>query len=262
MFRWYRSAAKCYVYLSDVQVPDKIVDIESFQMVWEEAFQKSRWFTRGWTLQELIAPATVEFFSKDGIRLGSKKSLEKEIRAITGIPIGAIRGYHLSDYSIEDRVAWAKKRKTTVKEDKVYCLLGIFGIFMPLIYGEGESHAFQRLQESIEHSKRGRERRIRHALQDLPNIFQLREENFGMEDNETLASMNELGAALEEQGQYEEAEAMHRQTLAIREKVLGKEHPDTLTSMNNLANALKCHGLMNVTTYHVTFRLTTNHQAS
>jgi hypothetical protein len=149
MFRWYRSAAKCYVYLADVQVPDKIPDIESFQMIWAEAFQKSRWFTRGWTLQELIAPAIVEFFSKDGIRLGSKKSLEKEIHAITRIPIGAIRGYPLSDYSMEDRVAWVKKRRTTVKEDKAYCLLGIFGIFMPLIYGEGESHAFQRLQESI-----------------------------------------------------------------------------------------------------------------
>jgi hypothetical protein len=222
MFRWYQSAAKCYVYLSDVQVPDKIVDVELFQMTWEESFKKSRWFTRGWTLQELIAPATVEFFSKNGIRLGSKRSLEMEVHAITGIPIGAIRGYRLSDYSVKDRMAWVRKRKTTVKEDKVYCLLGIFETFMPLIYGEGEHHASQRLQELIEQSRRRKESRIRNTLQNLQNASRLREENLGIEDSETLASMNEIGVVLEKQGQYEMAEAILKQTLATQEKCLGK----------------------------------------
>jgi tetratricopeptide (TPR) repeat protein len=242
MFRWYQSAAKCYVYLSDVNVPDKIVDVESFQREWKEAFRNSRWFTRGWTFQELVAPTTVEFFSKNGIRLGSKRSLEKKICAITGIPIGAIRGYRISGYSVEDRMAWARKRKTTLREDKVYCLLGIFGVFMPLIYGEGENHAFQRLQESIEQSIQRKESRMRYNLQNLQRVSRLREENSGWEGREKLASMNELGIALEKQGRYKEAEAMHRQTLATQENVLGKRHPDTLMSMHGIAKALNSQG--------------------
>jgi hypothetical protein len=86
MFRWYRDAAKCYVFLSDVLRPTA-VDREdrSHQLPWESAFRASRWFTRGWTLQELIAPALVDFFSKDRERLGDKNSLERLICEITGI---------------------------------------------------------------------------------------------------------------------------------------------------------------------------------
>ena len=76
MFRWYHSATKCYAYLSDVSISSSIEDDQPSQWVWEPAFRKSRWFTRGWTLQELIAPASVEFFSVEGERLGDKKSLE------------------------------------------------------------------------------------------------------------------------------------------------------------------------------------------
>ena len=82
MFRWYQNAARCYAYLSDVSKPDTGTDD---QKVWEEAFRKSRWFTRGWTLQELIAPRLVSFFSLEGERLGSKLSLESKIHEITGI---------------------------------------------------------------------------------------------------------------------------------------------------------------------------------
>jgi hypothetical protein len=149
MFSWYQRATKCYVYLSDVQLPDELVDAEEFQITWKNAYQRSRWFTRGWTLQELLAPASVEFFSKEGRRLGSKISLEQEVSEMTQIPIGALRGQHLSEFSVDERMSWAVKRKTTVKEDKAYCLLGIFGVFMPLIYGEGDDHAFLRLQEEI-----------------------------------------------------------------------------------------------------------------
>jgi hypothetical protein len=145
MFRWYQRASKCYVYLSDVQVPDEVVDVR-----WKEAFRRSRWFTRGWTLQELLAPATVEFFSDEGKGLGSRISLEQEIHKITKLPIGALRGHHLSEFSIDERMSWAENRKTTVKEDKAYCLLGIFGVFMPLIYGEGEAHASLRLKEEVQ----------------------------------------------------------------------------------------------------------------
>ena len=149
MFRWYRRACKCYVYLSDVQVPNEVVDAQAFHITWKDAFRRSRWFTRGWTLQELLAPATVEFFSKEGKRLGSRISLEQEIFEVTEIPIEALRGQRLSEFSIDDRMRWARKRKTTVKEDKVYCLLGVFGVFMPLIYGEGEEHASLRLRRKI-----------------------------------------------------------------------------------------------------------------
>ncbi|OCK72981.1 HET-domain-containing protein, partial [Lepidopterella palustris CBS 459.81] len=140
MFRWYQRASKCYVYLSDVQC----------RITWIDAFRRSIWFTRGWTLQELIAPPTVEFFSKEGKRLGSKISLEPEIYKITKVPIGALRGQCLSEFSVDERISWATKRKTTVKEDKAYCLLGIFGVFMPLIYGEGEAYATLRLREEIQ----------------------------------------------------------------------------------------------------------------
>jgi hypothetical protein len=147
MFRWYQRATKCYVYLSDVHVPEEVTDIQACRTTWLEAFQRSRWFTRGWTLQELIAPAQVEFFSKNGKRLGSKISLEKEICEVTKIPIAALRGQPLGEFSFEERISWAAKRTTTVKEDKAYCLLGVFGVFMPLIYGEGEDHALLRLKK-------------------------------------------------------------------------------------------------------------------
>src|SRR5579859_3208065 len=90
MFRWYHNAAKCYVYLSDVSIYDSDKNNQFF--TWESAFLKSRWFTRGWTLQELIAPASVEFFSLEGKRLGDKKSLEQQIHEITGIAVQALQG--------------------------------------------------------------------------------------------------------------------------------------------------------------------------
>jgi hypothetical protein len=149
MFRWYQRAAKCYVYLSDVQSPEEISDAESCRMTWEDALRRSRWFTRGWTLQELLALPTVEFLSREGKRLGSKISLELEIHDITKIRIGALRGEELSEFSVEERMSWVANRKTTRKEDKVYCLLGVFGVFMPLVYGEGEEYASQRLTQGI-----------------------------------------------------------------------------------------------------------------
>ncbi|KAH8661603.1 hypothetical protein BGZ60DRAFT_491677 [Tricladium varicosporioides] len=141
MFRWYREAAKCYVYLSDVSIQD----------LSQSAFRKSRWFTRGWTLQELIAPTLVEFFSLEGKRLGDKGSMEKQVHEITKIAIRALRGDPLSDFSVADRMSWAANRETTREEDKAYCLLGIFDIYMPLLYGEGNK-AFIRLNKEIKES--------------------------------------------------------------------------------------------------------------
>jgi len=90
MFRWYHNAAKCYVYLSDVSIGGSIENGLFSQWAWKAAFQKSRWFTRGWTLQELIAPASVEFFTMEGKRLGDRKSLEQQIHEITGITFTAL----------------------------------------------------------------------------------------------------------------------------------------------------------------------------
>ena len=167
MFRWYQRASKCYVYLSDVQVPDEAIEGQAFRITWEDAFRQSRWFTRGWTLQELLAPATVEFFSNSGRRLGCKLSLEQEVHEVTKIPLEALRGRPLSEFSVEERMAWAANRKTTLKEDRVYCLLGVFGVFLPLIYGEGEEYASLRLREEVEKRQKGWETE---NLRGLPGV--------------------------------------------------------------------------------------------
>lgn len=156
MFRWYQRAEKCYVYLMDVSVSVEVDNVEAQRISWEQAFRRSRWFTRGWTLQELLAPASVEFFSREGRRLGSRILLEQEIHEITKIPVEVLRGRKLSECSVEERMSWAARRTTTMKEDKVYCLLGIFGVFLSLIYGEGEEYATLRLKEEILKRQQGR----------------------------------------------------------------------------------------------------------
>lgn len=145
MFRWYQNSAKCYVYLSDVEDGPFLTP----------SFAQSRWFSRGWTLQELIAPSSVEFFSKQGNRLGDRTSLETEITKITGINVLALRGDPLSNFSISERMSWAAKRATTREEDSAYCLLGIFDVYMPLIYGEGR-RAFTRLNREIRNAAQGK----------------------------------------------------------------------------------------------------------
>ncbi|EDO03050.1 hypothetical protein SS1G_05528 [Sclerotinia sclerotiorum 1980 UF-70] len=152
MFRWYQNAARCYVYLSDVSKPDTGVDD---QRAWEEAFRKSRWFTRGWTLQELIAPRLVDFFSSEGKRLGNKLSLESEIHEITGIANKALRGDALSNFSIKERRSWAEHRNTTIEEDEAYCLIGIFDVSMVPNYGERRDQAFRRLEDEIHRMYKG-----------------------------------------------------------------------------------------------------------
>jgi hypothetical protein len=149
MYRWHRGAKKCYVYLTDVGKDDTDLINSSAQLPPKSAFRTSRWFTRGWTLQELLAPLSVEFFSQDGERLGDKKSLESLIHDITGIATQALGGDSLSRFSVDERMSWVTKRETTLEEDKAYSLLGIFDIHMPLIYGEGEQNAFFRLKEEI-----------------------------------------------------------------------------------------------------------------
>lgn len=146
MFRWYQNAKKCYVFLADVSIPD--FDTVN-QSTWEIAFRQSRYWTRGWTLQELIAPTIVEFFSKEGRPLGDKKKLEMLIHETTGIPVLALRGDPFSNFSVAERKNWAAERQTTEEEDIVYCILGLCEVSMAPIYGEGNNAALKRFQMTI-----------------------------------------------------------------------------------------------------------------
>jgi hypothetical protein len=156
MFRWYQKAKKCYVFLSDVENDTSEGDCES-------AFRQSRWFNRGWTLQELLAPHSVEFFSKDEARLGDKESLKHLIHEITGIPVKALSGSNLSEFDVANRFSWAANRQTTEEEDGAYCLFGIFGVHLPLIYGEGKENAFERLRSAaiLKHNGRSHDQEER-----------------------------------------------------------------------------------------------------
>ncbi|KAK7895140.1 hypothetical protein LTR67_005880 [Exophiala xenobiotica] len=145
MYRWYQNAIVCYAYLEDVHSdPEKGYKLE--QMDYE--VRKSRWFKRGWTLQELIAPVVLIFFNQKWEQLGTKTSMAAKISSFTYIPQSILLGGELDQESVATRMSWASTRDTSRVEDLAYCLLGIFNINMPLLYGEGE-RAFVRLQEEI-----------------------------------------------------------------------------------------------------------------
>lgn len=143
MWRWYKNSEVCYAYLIDV--PED-TDLEGD----DTPFTRSKWFTRGWTLQELLAPGEVVLFNTSWKALGTKRELAGKISTITGIDTHYLgsKSSNLKSASIAERMSWASARNTTREEDIAYCLLGIFDISMPLLYGEG-SKAFQRLQEEI-----------------------------------------------------------------------------------------------------------------
>lgn len=149
MYLWYQRSQKCYVYMADVTIDGYEPNKQYPQSSWESAFRKSNWFTRGWTLQELLAPPKVEFFTADGYRLGDKTSLEILIHEISGIPLLALRGSPLSEFSINERMSWAARRQTKREEDMAYSLFGIFDIYLPLIYGEGQARALGRVRREI-----------------------------------------------------------------------------------------------------------------
>jgi hypothetical protein len=130
MYNWYQEAGICFAYLADVPPSDDPYTAESYST--------SKWFTRGWTLQELIRPSNVIFFASDWTRIGTKDTLSSVIFRITGIPERFLLGDDLREASVAQRMSWAAKRNTTRVEDIAYCLLGMFNIQMPLIYGERE----------------------------------------------------------------------------------------------------------------------------
>ncbi|EIW78776.1 HET-domain-containing protein [Coniophora puteana RWD-64-598 SS2] len=140
MFLWYSQADICYAYLQDV--PSDAPDLDT-------KFRASRWYTRGWTLQELIAPDLLIFVSADWEMIGGRAELASSVTEITKIPEHVLRKeISLGRISVAQRMSWAARRETTRMEDRAYSLLGIFGISLPILYGEGPQ-AFQRLQEEI-----------------------------------------------------------------------------------------------------------------
>ncbi|KAK7702777.1 hypothetical protein SLS57_011215 [Botryosphaeria dothidea] len=142
MYAWYSYAAVCYAYLFDVS--DE-ADTERNHA----NFSRSEWFRRGWTLQELVAPSHMVFFSQNWTRLGEKSTLTAVLAGATGIDPDVLAGAtHLRSVSVAKRMSWAANRETTRLEDRAYCLMGLFDVNMPMLYGEGEK-AFIRLQEEI-----------------------------------------------------------------------------------------------------------------
>ncbi|KAI1826806.1 HET-domain-containing protein [Xylaria intraflava] len=179
MFAWYRNSTVCYAWLADFErdpsfdLTDKAVlaSFESRESVTEiergirdpppltpaelsmrnrisQSLGRCRWFSRGWTLQELIAPKHVEFYDRRWDCFGSKMQLAAILAWITGVDPGVLEGVPLDQVLVGRRMSWAANRQTRRVEDIAYCLLGIFDINMPLLYGEGEK-AFTRLQEEI-----------------------------------------------------------------------------------------------------------------
>ncbi|KAF2993226.1 hypothetical protein E8E13_001247 [Curvularia kusanoi] len=139
MFYWYQKSKVCYAYLVDAGGEDEI--------------SKSKWFSRGWTLQELVAPERVVLFDKAWNIIGSKKDLSATIETITKIPQDFLLGRDLDEASVAQRMSWASRRETSKEEDLAYCLFGIFGVHMPLLYGERLTAAFRRLQLEILHDR-------------------------------------------------------------------------------------------------------------
>lgn len=169
MFRWYQNAGACYAYLDDVDV-DKVIDCPEFDLddiagrdnvadptsfphqALKAFLIKAKWFTRGWTLQELLAPPYLVFVDTSWRRIGTRESWADEIKEASKIEARHLTNFSPTDFkscSIAMRFSWASRRLTTVEEDETYSLLGLFGISLPLIYGEGRWRAFNRLQREL-----------------------------------------------------------------------------------------------------------------
>ncbi|KAI0871153.1 heterokaryon incompatibility protein-domain-containing protein [Hypoxylon argillaceum] len=177
-FRWYQNAGICYAYLEDVDVnkilnhprlangifpidrdlddiagEDNVANAASFSHMALKVFLvKAKWFTRGWTLQELLAPPYLVFVDRAWRRIGTRESWAKEIKDASRIDARHLTCFNPADLtscSIAMRLSWASYRETTVEEDETYSLLGLFGISLPLIYGEGRLRAFNRLQREL-----------------------------------------------------------------------------------------------------------------
>lgn len=160
MFKWYCNASVCYAYIEDlysgfdwntVELDSTLSDLSDKNLGVDDAphLAKCRWFSRGWTLQELLAPREVVFYDAHWTVVGNKCAISDVLEKVTRIPKDILNGTaKLKSASVAARMSWASRRQTSRKEDIAYCLMGIFGVNMPLLYGEGQT-AFIRLQEEI-----------------------------------------------------------------------------------------------------------------
>jgi hypothetical protein len=142
MFKWYQNSQVCYAYLSDVPAGLNM----SRHLEKNSSLRTSKWWTRGWTLQELIAPRNVIFYDESWREIGTRTWMAKVISSITGISGEHLRRHTIA--SVAQRMSWAAKRQMTRVEDGAYCLMGLFDVHMPTLYGEGHK-AFLRLQLEI-----------------------------------------------------------------------------------------------------------------
>ena len=144
MYRWYSDAEVCIAYLEgSLSVKD---------------FRTEPWFTRGWTLQELLAPRKIKFYGKGWDPILPETSFEANDKAhydlsnaieqITRIPRYQLVNFRPGCYRVWEKLLWASRRTTTRTEDIAYCLIGILDISMPVAYGEG-GWAFHRLMETV-----------------------------------------------------------------------------------------------------------------
>lgn len=154
MFNWYRWSDVCFVFLDDVTFSRAPVlpGLMRGNTVFEDRLRTARWFSRGWTLQELVASCRIVFYDAAGTKLGDKASLADDLVSITNIDRAVLKDVtRLSMVPVARKMSWAASRQTTRVEDMAYCLLGMFDVNMPLLYGEG-TRAFLRLQEEIARS--------------------------------------------------------------------------------------------------------------
>ncbi|KAL4069061.1 hypothetical protein J3A83DRAFT_4053854, partial [Scleroderma citrinum] len=142
-YAWYQNAEVCYVYLDDV---DGTEDPEAE----DSTFRRCKWFKRSWTLQELLAPENLFFFASNWSMIGTKAGLANVISSMTGIHCDALLyPKRIPFFSVAARMSWACGRKSSKGEDRVYSLMGLFGVHLPILYGEGARKAFLKLQHKI-----------------------------------------------------------------------------------------------------------------
>ncbi|KAF9472272.1 hypothetical protein BDN70DRAFT_998245 [Pholiota conissans] len=141
MYKWYEDSSICITYLAE---SSSITDMAN-----------DSWFTRGWTLQELIAPYTLKFYDRNWNQLTSSSNdkshegVQDQIKLATSITTGELALHYMPNHPISRRMQWAAKRRVTRDEDTAYSLMGIFDVSMSIAYGEGTGLAFSRLLKEI-----------------------------------------------------------------------------------------------------------------
>ena len=198
MYRWYENAKICYAYLHDVPGPSFPIapNAERYPQFngWPE------WFSRGWTLQHMIAPRNVLFFNKQWQAIGDKRTLAPTLERITGVPEDILTdGLSGNRPCVAQIMSWAANRTTTRVEDRAYSLMGLLGVNIPMSYGEGKE-AFHRLQLEIIRTSNDQsifawswneEVRTGNILADDPSVFRRCSQMELMNPDEFIKSLRE-----------------------------------------------------------------------